>query len=325
MRQLRGAAQRIALAPILLLGFAQAARAQHAAPVDIPFALEGGNIVLQVELTPGHPLPFVFDTGLSDGNIVSAETAKALALKPNAKMAIRDANGASDHGQLVVLPSVRVGPAKLSNQPFAIVPIPDEITQRKGKPPIAGFLGAPLLKDAVVCIDYRHHTLHRWGAHDFDAAHFASVPMASIHDLPTIHVDIDGRHANLIVDSGNNGALTVYPDFAVKNDFKRRYPDLVPQGENAGGGSQMALSGEADAVEIGSDVGFRHVPLMIIPQGMDPAWGIDGMVGFVLLARLDPCLDREGKRFMFRMGGPSSTAGRPNAGAATATRVALRR
>lgn len=306
MRHLREMARLVGWTTALGLALAQTARAEHAAPVDIPFALEGGNIVLQVELTPAHPLPFAFDSGLSGGNVISVEVAKALHLQPNANMDIQDANGARKFGKLVAIPSMTVGPTKLSNQLFAIVPIPANITQRpdKGAPPLAGFLGTSLMRDAVLCIDYAHHKLHRWKAGDFDATHYSSIPMTLTQGRPTIHVNIDGREANLIVDSGDNGALTVYIAFAAKNNFEQRYPNVSQEGEASGGGSSDALVTEAGAAKIGSAVEFRHVPLMIIHQGVDPASGIDGMVGFLLLSRLDPCLDGNGKRFFIPLGGP---------------------
>eukprot|EP01035_Chromulina_nebulosa_P048292 gene48292-65511_t len=141
-----------------------------------------------------------------------------------------------------------------------------------------------------------------------------SVPMALNHGLPTIVVDIDGAKARLIVDSGNNGAVVVYPAFATRHDFRKRYPDLVAHSGSDGSGQDFeVLNGEAKVVAISPDAAFQLVPLTVMPQGMDPAWGIDGMVGFEVLSRLNPCLDRDG---YFAGCGNGTVADRPSAIAA---------
>ncbi len=272
-----------------------------ARPVVIPFLLEGANIVVDVELAPGRKLPFVFDSGLSNGNLVTPEVAKALGLKPSAKQGVNDASGDHNAAELTTVSSVRIGGTSLSKQVFAIVAIPEQVTQRPGKTSLAGFIGAPLLEDAVLCIDYRHQRMQRWARRDFDGRGMSSVPMTLNHGLPTIVVTIDGRKARLIVDSGNNGAVVVYPAFAARHDFRKRYPDLVSHSGSDGSGQDFdVLNGEAKVVELSPDAAFQLVPLTVMPQGMDPAWGIDGMVGFEVLSRLNPCLDREGQRFLFR-------------------------
>ncbi|MGQ0698519.1 MAG: pepsin/retropepsin-like aspartic protease family protein [Panacagrimonas sp.] len=271
-----------------------------AKPVEIPFTLEGGNIVVDVELTPGRTLPFVFDSGLSDGHIVSADAARVLGIKGSEELSIGDASGDSHSGSLTKIPSIRVGGARLSDQLFAILDIPDQVTRRPGKPALAGFLGAPLMKDAVLCLDYERRKMQRWARRDFDPAARSSVPMKLNHELPTIVVSIDGQRATMIVDSGNNGAVVLYPAFVEKSGFRKRYPKLAAStGSDGGGQPYEVLTAEAGFVEISPEAIFQHVPLAVIPQGMDPAWGIDGMVGFEVLSRLNPCLDREGQRFLF--------------------------
>ncbi|WP_293391183.1 retropepsin-like aspartic protease [Nevskia sp.] len=278
---------------------------QDARPAVIPFLLEGANIVVDVELVPGRRLPFVFDSGLSNGNLVTQEVAKTLGLKaiasPGSKQGVNDASGDHNAATLTTVPSIRIGGASLSKQVFAIVAIPEQVTQRPGKTALAGFIGAPLLENAVLCIDYEHQRMQRWARRDFDGRGLTSVPMTLNHGLPTIVVDIDGRKARLIVDSGNNGAVVVYPAFAAKHDFRKRYPDLVAHSGNDGSGQDFeVLNGEAKIVAISPEASFQLAPLTVMPQGMDPAWGIDGMVGFEVLSRLNPCLDRDGQRFLFR-------------------------
>jgi predicted aspartyl protease len=254
-----------------------------------------------VELKPGHRLPFSFDSGLSKGNIITPEAAKALGLKADQSMVVRDSSGKHTAAELTHVPSVTIGDARLTDQEYAIFAAPTQVTNRPGKPPLAGVLGAPLMKGAVLCVDYAHQKMQRWrNRQGFAATGLVSIPMTTVHDLPTIVVNIDGRPARVIVDTGNNGAIVVFPVFAQKNDFRSRYPALDASGGRSGSGQSFdALSGTADTLEIGTGAVFRDVPLAVIPQAVDPAWGIDGLIGFDVLSALNPCFDRDGQRLLF--------------------------
>ena len=271
------------------------------ASTTIPFELDEGNIVVQAELTPGHALPFIFDTGLSDGNIVSADTADALHLVPTGEVNLNDASGAPNAAKLTTIPNVRVGGAVLRDQPYAIIDIPDEVTDRgEGRAPIAGFLGAPLMQDAVLCIDYQRKAMQRWSRADFEGGGLSVLPMRLQHGLLTIRVGIDGRFATLAVDSGNNGGVQLFPSFADEGLLRSRYPDLKQrQGTSGSGRSFLILSGVADEVEVAPGVVLKKVPLSSMAQSFDPAWGIDGLAGSEFLSRLDPCLDRDGQRLLW--------------------------
>lgn len=266
----------------------------------IPFVLDQSRIVVDVELRPGTVLPFVFDSGLSEGNIVTRAVADSLQIKGAEKARIGDASGDRQVAKVATLSSIRVGNVRFSNQIFAVVDVPNEVTRRDSGKAVAGFLGAPLMKAAVLCIDYQKGTLQRWARTSFKSEGRSSVPLKLVHGLPTIAVIIDGRPARMIVDSGNNAAIVVYEAFAERYDFHTRYPDLAPHGGRDGGGQHYeALITDARSVEIGIGAGFENVPLAVIPQGMPPSWGIDGMIGYELLAAINPCIDRDGGRLFY--------------------------
>jgi predicted aspartyl protease len=272
-----------------------------AAPAQIPFRLEGHNIVVEIEFGPHDRLPFAFDSGLSGGSIITTGAARALGLKADRDMGVRDAAGQRRGARRAVLPSIGIGGVKLESVPFAIAEIPAEVIKRPAGGSLAGFVGAPLMNDAVLCIDYSQRTLARWNRADFDAGGRVAIPMKLNHGLPTIEIGIDGRPATLIVDSGADFALTVYTSFAERNDFEHRYKPLGRQGGNGGSGRGFeAVVTEAGTVTIGPGAEFSEVPLQVIPQGMDPGWGIDGMLGFQMLKQLNPCLDADGGRLLYQ-------------------------
>ena len=270
-------------------------------PVEIPFALEGHNIVIGVDFGQGRRLPFALDTGLAPGNLVTPEAAKRVGIEAQASLGVRDAGGARVDAHVAKVPSLRIAGLALSDQLFAVTRIPSQVLQRPGKGLLAGYIGAPLLADAVVCIDYGRRKLAYWHRADFPAAGLVSVPMQLKHGLPTVSVDIDGAPATLIVDSGADTAITVYASFAQRHDFIRRYRIRgTDQGNGGSGRSFQALLTEADSTKLGPGAAFENTPMQVIPQGMDPQWGIDGVLGFQVLQLLDPCLDEAGGRLLYR-------------------------
>lgn len=275
--------------------------AASGSPTTIPFTLEGHNIVVEVRFSPNRQLAFALDTGLSKGNVITQKAAKSLGIKADRDMGVHDASGERATAKLATLSSIQIGGVTLNDVPFAIIDIPGNVTWRPKGRSLAGFIGAPLMKDAVLCIDYRHRTLKHWPVADFDATEMSSVPMKLNHSLPTVEVVIDGRRATMIADSGAEAALTVYSSFAESNDFGRRYHPLGTETGNGGNGQTFqAVVTQAGTVAIGPGAEFSNVPLQVIPQGMDPDWGIDGMIGFQLLKELNPCLDRENERFLYK-------------------------
>ena len=271
-----------------------------ATPAEIPFVLEDGKIVVDVELKPGgRKLPFVFDTGLTPGNLLTTRAATALGINATESASVGDATGDRQVTQVATLPTIRVGGAALSKQIFALVDLPEAVARTQQGAEIGGFLGAPLMDDAVLCLDYQHQKMQRWTRAGFDPKPMAAVPLTLNHGLPIVVVEIDGKPANLIVDSGNNAAVVLYPAYARASGIPDRYPNLqAHSGGTDGGGQQYdSLGGEAKEVRIGGGALFHQVPFEIIPQGMDPAWGIDGMIGFEVLSALDPCLDVAGGKF----------------------------
>lgn len=270
------------------------------APATIPFTLSHGNIVLNVELTPGHSLPLIFDSGLSRGNIIATETAQTLGLESTGNASYTDSGGNDGVTGVTRLRRIKAGSVVLRDQRFAITPLPKSMSARPGKTPIAGFLGAPLLKHAVVCINYTNKTLAHWPRSSFNDANFSQIAMHLNHGLPVITVTVDGEPASLVVDSGNNGGVELFPTFVKAHSLIQKYPYLKPRAARAGSGKTFhTLSGVAGEVNVGTGATLKQVPLLFVAQAFNPAWGIDGFVGYQFLRRLNPCLDRAGRRLLW--------------------------
>lgn len=280
---------------ISMLAGAVAAPTTPAAPITIPFSLHKGNIVVAVRLGTRAALPFIFDSGLSHGNILTAQTASKLGLKSTAHVHLGDASGKGHTGGLTRIDTVHVGKAKFTRQPFAIVKVPPQIVARRGKAPIAGFIGAPFLSHAVVCIDYPQRVIQRWPRSGFDHSAYDAVQARVNHGLLTIHAIIDGLPALLAVDTGNNGGIELFPSFVQPHKLLKKYPHLHPMEGASGAGNQFhILAGTAKMVAFGPHTELKNASLMFIAQSFNPAWGIDGLVGYKALSQLNPCMDRSG-------------------------------
>ncbi len=288
---------------LAVLGGLAAGAAQAASgPVVIPFTLHNDNIVVMAALDSGPPLPFIFDSGLSHGGIVTAETAGKLGLKPQRDLSIGAAGGGPGHrAKLTTVRALHLGAATLVDPPFAIVDVPPQIVARDGQPPIAGFIGAPLLEGAVVCIDYGASRMQRWSRQDFVPGDAVAVAAPVNHGLVTVAAVVDGVRATLAVDTGNNGGVEFFPAFVRAHDLIDRYAKtLHPTQATSGTGQTFnTLSGIAQNVSFAPQVVLHDADLLFVAQAFDPTWGIDGLLGYAVLSRLNPCIDRDGGKLYF--------------------------
>lgn len=273
----------------------------RAAPAEIPFVLEGHRIVVEAGARPERRPAFGVDTGLSNGMVVTPAAARTLGVKAQGDAGVSDATGKRVQARRGTLPELRLGAATLHEVPVAISEVPKAVLERPHGGSLSGYIGAPLLDGAVLCVDYGRQRLLRWDRGEFSADRQEAVPLQRVHGLPTVRVDIDGRTATLIVDTGAEPALTIYTSFAERNDFAQRYPALAAGAGNGGNGRafQSVLT-VAKTLGIGPGAEFNDVPMQVIPQGFDPAWGIDGALGFPILRELEPCLDVEGERLLYK-------------------------
>lgn len=271
----------------------------HSQPSIIAFESFKGQTVIPVSVGAGSAHAFLFDTGLTQGNILSADLARALDIKPTRQVKLSDSSGQARAVDVAMIDTVSVGPVTLHNAPFALMPLPAALSRRPDGPDIVGVMGAPLLKDAVVCLDYQNKRIMRWSpAATFSAGQRRRLPLEFLHDQPTITIDIDGLRATVVVDTGSNGGVQLFPAFARAHDLGTKYPGLR-QTKSLSGHGQISQSyqGTARRVTLGDDVKYPNIPLAIIPQSFPPAWGIDGLIGAGFLSRLAPCLDEPSEGF----------------------------
>jgi hypothetical protein len=109
----------------------------------VPVSVEAGEVIVDVSINGRGPFPLIFDTGAEDA--VTPEIAAALGLKTEGTGTVRDSGGGSLSIAFTRVAGVRVGDAEMTDQRFAVLPLPGHVTDRGNRPPIAGFIGYELL------------------------------------------------------------------------------------------------------------------------------------------------------------------------------------
>jgi Aspartyl protease len=94
----------------------------------VPVSVEAGEVIVDVSINGRGPFPLMFDTGAEDA--VTPEMAAALGLKTEGTGTARDSGGGSLLIAFTRVAAVRVGDAEMTDQPFAVLPLPRYLTDR---------------------------------------------------------------------------------------------------------------------------------------------------------------------------------------------------
>jgi hypothetical protein len=140
--------------------FANAAEAESSADFRIvsgsesvvPVSIEAGEVIADVIINGRGPFPLMFDTGAQDA--VTPETAATLGLKTEGSGTARDSGGDKLAIAFSRVAAMRLGDAEMTDQPFAVLPLPRYLTDRGDRPQLAGFIGYELLARFAVRLDY---------------------------------------------------------------------------------------------------------------------------------------------------------------------------
>jgi predicted aspartyl protease len=185
-------------------------------PIEIPFALEGGHIIVEASLDGSAPLPFMFDTGAI--NIITPETAHTInaPFVRNARMA--GVGPQVSQAQIVKVDRITMGPAMLDHPLVAITALRNLIVDRGSRPRLAGLIGANLLARYAVTVDYQRHTLTLNSPGFRPQAGFA-LPLGyaiSADGLthPSIKAELDGATGEFVLDTGSSGQVFLSDAFA---------------------------------------------------------------------------------------------------------------
>lgn len=148
---------------LLLSLFSLLALANEPATV-IPFTIKNGHMFIQLQINDSGPLHFVFDTGAA-ANLMTEQTAEALNIKTSGSQSVQGASGStrvtSSSGNSVVLQDIEM--EDLNFLVLNIDHLSDEDT------PLNGIIGASILNNFIVEIDYDQSEIRLYDQFDFEA------------------------------------------------------------------------------------------------------------------------------------------------------------
>ncbi len=217
--------------------------------VTVPFTLRGGVITVDVSIDGAPALPFMLDSGSS--NVLTPEAAARLHLRLQGNVPVDGVGNQEVTAQLAEVSQYRVGQVELSDQRFAVLPLPYELLDQGHGPAIAGLLGYELLRRFIVRVDYQRGQLTLWRASD-EPGSAAGVKLPLVFDGRDSFVtaQVDGVSGLFRVDTGDDGALTLLGDFYLDNRVPIELPGLRSY-QGGVGGSVRTLLTRVQSLSIG--------------------------------------------------------------------------
>jgi hypothetical protein len=197
-------------------------------PIEIPFILEGGHIIIEASLDGHPPLPFFFDTGAR--NLITPDVAQGLKAPVERATRMGGIGPKISEAEIIRVDRIDIGAATLRQQSVAVVDIPNTIVDRGSRPRIAGLIGSELLGRYAVTIDYarRTLTLNAPGFRPPSAAFFLPLGFAMLPDglsHPSVTAELDGIAADFLIDTGASAQVFL------SERFQREYAPFSHYGK----------------------------------------------------------------------------------------------
>jgi Aspartyl protease/PDZ domain len=210
-------------------------------PATIPFILKGGRIVVNVSIDGENPLPFVLDSGFS--NVLTPEAAKKLHVSMKGTLSGNGVGNSQVDVHLADIQRYSVGPAELSDQQFAIVPLPRFLTNNGKQEPVAGLIGYEIFRRFVVGIDYyrRELTLSLPTDKPQDIRG-EKLPLLFNSRFCYVKASIDGVPGYFGIDTGDEAAITLFKSFYTAHHFPVELPVIKGFQGGIGGTSSTLLT-----------------------------------------------------------------------------------
>lgn len=260
---------------------------------EVPFGLADNRILLDVSINGHAPLPFLLDSGAA--NLLTPVGAKILGLEGNGNLPAVGVGKDVASSQLVSVKRVRVGPVVMSNQPFVITPLPRFLEDRGGERPIAGLLGAELLRRFPTTFDYQRKvlTFYKPGSTPPEppGAQRQRLLLNGGHSF--IELQVDGATGVFGIDTGDSGSVTLFSAFYRQHQFPIEQP-TQPKLQGGVGGFQAAQLTRINSLALGGSVVKEPiVTLSTASQGLFSNGELAGNLGNEFLRRFVFTLDYE--------------------------------
>jgi predicted aspartyl protease len=185
------------------------------APVEIPFQIEGGHMLIEASINGGAKQTFLFDTG---GRLV---------LTPEAAGDLKSLPGRQAMMAGIGPTITKVSIVTVDRLTAAIAELPNWIVDRGSKPRLAGLIGPELITRRIVTIDYRKRmmTLHpsgqvRPGPNAIVSRLGFSVSPEGLGHL-SVRASIGDVEGEMLIDTGATGGVFLNERFiTAHNPFR---------------------------------------------------------------------------------------------------------
>jgi PDZ domain/Aspartyl protease len=288
-------------------GFAARAQAAPAAtsPLHtIPFELYENRIYIQVAGPGFGPEWFLLDTGAQVTHYDAALVARA-GLRTQGRVGISGTGPGRIDGTYVRATSLRIGSLTLPVRRGVAAPADalfGAVFEGTGRR-FEGVVGADLFASFDVEIDYPARRLRLYPANTPAPASGETLRMRLIGRKPYIAVTVASGSwmpmANLQLDTGFGGAVSLNGNFVEQQGLTRRLVPLLPTWSRGVGGVAEARVGRLDALRLGGTVVPRPIVTLALTQGAGVRADSAGRIGGDLLRRFTIRLSYAADRVTF--------------------------
>lgn len=252
-----------------------------ATSVKVPFKLAGGEISLRAKID-GREVWAFLDSGAGI-SVLDADTKAGQAFVP-----LMEITGASATQKVKLglgeLARVSVGDLTLEHLPVASVPIPALAVYGARRPEIV--LGSSLFFGAAVRIDYAHEVIElakNADAWTGDGSKLVALPMVNLGDIWAASASIEGRDAEVEIDTGNAVGLSLRKAWVTKAGLLDGRPTLETKGNSSAGSAETTdLHLRVRTVSFGAIQFDGRIASVTDPPGTST---LAGLLGNPVLAR----------------------------------------
>jgi hypothetical protein len=204
----------------------------------VPFTLRDNAVVVDVSIDGKAPLPFVLDSG--GLNLLTPEAAKKLGVELQGNVAGSGVGTSAFTAHFAHVKRYEVGSAELLDQQFLVIPLPAVLTHRGNQEPLAGLIGYELLRRFLITVDYHQRRLTL--AMPSRQPSGERLPLFFNTRTPFVIASVDGVEGYFGVDTGDDGAITLFKAFYDAHKFPIELPGLKSTEAGVGGETSTILT-----------------------------------------------------------------------------------
>lgn len=292
----------------------QATAKASAAPITIPFELNGRHIILKGKVN-GQPLTFVLDTG-DQVAIVDLDLAKRMNLELTGEVRVGGAGAATSTGSMVKNATFTLDGLEGFSQPVRMAfPLGKILSPRSGRA-FEGIIGEEFIKQYVVEIDYLAKVLK---LHEKESFVYngpgESVPITFNHGHPILEAEVTpvGKSplkGKFVFDIGAGLTLALHSPFVAKHSLLGPDAKTIRSLGGAGaGGETTGQIGRVTELKLGNYT--IKSPITLFSEDKAGALAneqLAGNIGARIANKFRLFLDYGRKRIIFE---PNSTFAQP--------------